>query len=146
MSDKIIGHAEDGHPVYDNTPTVVCLLARAGGKLVTVRRAHNPGIGLIGLPGGFQMRGETWQQCGVRELREETGYEMDPDRIHLWSLITDSDGHNLIIGFCTAEVSGVAKPDPAEVQEILYLEAAGRVSDWAFEEHHHAALSELEGE
>lgn len=59
--------------VYDNTSTTVFVLAgNAAGELLVIRRAKQPGYGLLGLPGGYQKRGETRQQAGVRELMEET--------------------------------------------------------------------------
>jgi hypothetical protein len=51
-----------GRRVYDNTPTTVFVLAHnAKRELLVIRRAKQPGYGLLGLPGGYQMRGETWQ-------------------------------------------------------------------------------------
>ena len=53
-----------GRRIYDNTPTTVFVLAtNAAGELLVIRRAKQPGYGLLGLPGGYQMRGETWQEA-----------------------------------------------------------------------------------
>lgn len=53
-------------------------------KLVIVRRSIEPGFGLLALPGGYIELGETWQQAAVRELREESHIEADPDDVQLF--------------------------------------------------------------
>lgn len=55
---------------------VVHALAVKDGKILLVKRAE--GIleaGKWGLPGGFLDRDETLEQCAIRELKEETGYD-----------------------------------------------------------------------
>lgn len=55
---------------------VTHILAVKDGKILLVKRAE--GIleaGKWGFPGGFLDQGETLEQCVVRELMEETGYE-----------------------------------------------------------------------
>lgn len=93
--DHPIAYRADGSPIYDNAETVVCVLASIDGKsnnLIYIRRKS----GLFGLPGGFQMR-ETWQQAGIRELYEETGFVLNPDEIsQMLDVQTDSYGHNMI--------------------------------------------------
>ncbi len=42
------------------------------GRLLLVRRAHEPGAGLWSIPGGRVEPGETAQQAIVREVEEET--------------------------------------------------------------------------
>ena len=79
----------DGRRIYDNAPTTVFILAcNAGGQILLIRRATEPGYGLLGLPGGYQMRGETWQEAGSRELFEETGCVIDPSQLELISIKT----------------------------------------------------------
>jgi 8-oxo-dGTP diphosphatase len=47
-------------------------------KVLIGRRKDN---GLFAQPGGWLEYGEEWSECGVRELREETGLELTVDRI-----------------------------------------------------------------
>ena len=49
-----------------------------GGKILVVRRARAPANGLITLPGGVVEVGETLEQAIAREVREETGLEIEP--------------------------------------------------------------------
>ena len=55
---------------------VVHALAIKDGKILLVKRAQRiiEG-GKWGLPGGFLDRDETLEECAIRELKEETGYE-----------------------------------------------------------------------
>ncbi len=85
--------------VYDNAPTVVVVLIPSSPTsfLGVVRRDN----GKTALPGGYQMRGETWQQAGVREVKEETGVDIDPSRLKVVEVITSPVGMNLL--FCQTD-------------------------------------------
>ncbi len=48
------------------------------GRLLLIRRAHEPGAGLWSLPGGRVEPGETDKMAVVRELKEETGLDVIP--------------------------------------------------------------------
>lgn len=142
--DTPIGRAPSGRLVYDNAPTVVCvtvsLLTRSP-ALIVVRRGRNPGAGLLGLPGGFQMHGENWQDAGAREFREETGYRLTSD-LELTSMETDDLGHNVLIADCNHTPALIPeKPDPAEVQEVIVLQSPREMADWAFPIHYYAVVN-----
>jgi 8-oxo-dGTP diphosphatase len=47
-------------------------------RLLIVRRAQPPAAGLYTLPGGVVELGETLGEAAVREVREETGLEIEP--------------------------------------------------------------------
>lgn len=63
---------------YDNPVPVVVVLVPVDDGLLVVRRGIEPGKGLLALPGGYLEAHETWQEGGAREVREETGVELDP--------------------------------------------------------------------
>jgi len=48
------------------------------GRLLVIKRGHEPGRGLWSLPGGRVEAGETDSEAVVRELREETGLDVLP--------------------------------------------------------------------
>lgn len=69
---------------YANTPTVVVVLVPLAGGLLMVRRAlAGEGRGKLALPGGYQMLGQTWQEAGAAEVREETGVVVDPEALRV---------------------------------------------------------------
>ncbi len=92
---------------YLNPLPVAVMLAPVGTGLLLVRRANAPQVGKLGLPGGFIELGETWQQAGAREVREETQGEIDPAQVTLFDVQSAPDGTVLIFG--------LAPPLPAAV-------------------------------
>lgn len=52
-----------------------------GGRLLLVKRGHEPEKGAWSLPGGRIEPGESDQQALAREVREETGLDVTPGRL-----------------------------------------------------------------
>ncbi len=110
---------------YDNTPTVVGVSVPIKGGLLAIRRAlPGPGEGMIALPGGYQMRGQTWQEAGAREVLEETGVIIAPEALKLVSIVTTADRRQNLL-FC--ESPEVSHDGPfihdAEVSDVMILRA-----------------------
>ena len=62
---------------YPDRPLVgVGVVVLRGDTVLLVRRGREPGRGRWALPGGAQRVGETVEQAGRRELREETGLQV----------------------------------------------------------------------
>ena len=74
-------HAPDGRP-----------------GVVVVRRAIEPCLGELCLPGGFIELGETWREAAVRELREETGLPAEPADVRLFDVYDVAAGMLLLCG------------------------------------------------
>lgn len=51
------------------------------GNLLLIRRGHEPGQGYWSLPGGRVEAGESDRDAVIRELREETGLSVHPERL-----------------------------------------------------------------
>lgn len=83
---------------YDNPATVVVTMVEVNQGLLMVRRGLKDGYGQLALPGGYQVKGETWQGAAVREVFEETGLELDRSLINLLTVKTVEQGINLF--FC----------------------------------------------
>ena len=61
------------YPFYFNPKcAVVGILADPQGRVLMLRRARDPGKGLLGLPGGFVDPGESLEEALAREFLEET--------------------------------------------------------------------------
>jgi 8-oxo-dGTP diphosphatase len=57
-------------------PCVGAVIKDDQGRLLLIKRGHEPGAGLWSLPGGRIEPGETDAEALVREMREETGLEV----------------------------------------------------------------------
>jgi len=65
--------------VYFFNPSVAAagIILRADGKGLFIRRAKEPGKGMLAMPGGFIDFDETAENALRREIREEVGVELD---------------------------------------------------------------------
>jgi ADP-ribose pyrophosphatase YjhB (NUDIX family) len=66
--------------------------------VVVVRRAIEPCVGELCLPGGFIELGETWREAAVRELWEETGLPASAADVRLFDVHDVDAGILLICG------------------------------------------------
>ncbi len=62
-------------------PCVGAVITDSHGRLLLIRRGHEPGAGLWSLPGGRIEPGETDAEALVREMLEETGLCVQPGRL-----------------------------------------------------------------
>ena len=107
-------------------PCVGAVVHDGQGRLLLVRRGHAPSAGLWSVPGGRVEAGESEVEAVVRELAEETGLQVRPDRV-LGRVRIDGDGVVFTVTdwACTAldpERQPVAGDDAAEV---AFVDAAG---------------------
>lgn len=106
----------------NSEPTACALVADAEGRLLLVRRAHDPYGGTWDLPGGFLEEAEHPLDALRRELLEETGLEVDPlDFVGAWidRYGDGPDAPTTLNLYWTARVTGgepVAGDDAAELR------------------------------
>ncbi len=91
--------------------TADCVVFDGGGRLLLIKRAHQPFKGKFALPGGFVEIGETVEAAALRELREETGVE--GEIIRLIGVYSDPNrdprAHTVSAAFLVRPTSGVAR-------------------------------------
>lgn len=83
---------------YKNPLPVAVLLLPVDDGVLVVRRAIEPRLGQLALPGGYIEVGESWQNAAARELREEAGILIDPAIIVEYRVRSAPDGTILIFG------------------------------------------------
>jgi len=82
------------------------------GKVLVVRRARKPALGIYTLPGGVVEAGETLTRALAREVCEETALAIEPVALagHREVIVKDADGrierHFVIMCFASRWVSG----------------------------------------
>ena len=112
---------------YPERPLVgVGALVVRGDEVLLVRRANEPGKGLWSIPGGLQDVGETLEEAARREIREETGIDVEiGDLIEVRDLIVrDRSGkvkfHYVLVDFLARPMGGEisASSDVLEVRWV----------------------------
>ena len=67
---------------YPSRPLVgVGVVVWRGGEVLLVKRGREPRLGQWALPGGAQELGETLFACAIREVLEETGVTIFPQKV-----------------------------------------------------------------
>ena len=104
-------------------------IVRRGDRILLTRRRHH-GAGTWAAPGGYLDRGETLEDCAIRETREETGLELAA--VSFLAVANDRfpDGkHNVTVWFVADAPEGeprVAAPD--ELDAVAWF-APGSLPD-----------------
>ena len=121
-------------------PAALAVVVDSSGRVLLIRRAHEPGLGKLGVPGGVIEPEETGEMAAARETREETGLELPPQAFHYLCTLNNRylfQGYRWpTLDLCyLARVQdfGPLQPDLAEVQETLLLPLAEvPMDDFAF--------------
>lgn len=99
----------------------------AAGRLLLIRRAHDPSAGLWSLPGGRVEPGETDQQAVAREILEETGLRVACGRLVGTAELPGLDGAVMAVRDYLAVVHGgelAAGDDAADVRWVTAADLA----------------------
>jgi ADP-ribose pyrophosphatase YjhB (NUDIX family) len=119
------------------------------GKLLLLRRAHEPWLDHWDIPGGFCEVDEHPSATAAREAREETGLEVEiTGFLGMWidrypdPAGTDVQAVTLNAYYHAAPVGGAGggEPDPAEAAEVAWFEPDALPAPIAFPGHALAVL------
>jgi 8-oxo-dGTP diphosphatase len=99
------------------------------GKVLLVRRARKPALGVYTLPGGVVEAGETLVEALHREVREETALDIEPIALAGYREVIGRDAdarverHFVILPFACRWLSGEARLNE-ELDDSRWLEPA----------------------
>ncbi|HWQ15026.1 MAG TPA: NUDIX domain-containing protein [Roseiflexaceae bacterium] len=95
-----------GFVVYTDPKVACAALVERGGRVLLVRRRHEPGRGLWCLPCGFADADEPPEEAARREAREETGLEVAVEQLlDAYHYTDDARGAGILLVYqarCTA--------------------------------------------
>lgn len=89
INNALSRHCSDcGFTYYQNPrASTAAFILNSKGELLIAKRAKEPAMGTLDLPGGFVDNAETAEQGMVREIKEETGLDIQPESIeYLFSI------------------------------------------------------------
>lgn len=86
-----------GAVAYDNPKIVVVGLLYDGDRILWMRRGTSPYAGRWTVPAGFAECGETMPETASREIREETGLDVDPRQWKLYGVLSLPDLNEVYI-------------------------------------------------
>ncbi len=111
-----------GNTTYLNPVPVAVVLVPVGEGLVVIRRNIEPRKGTLTLPGGYIDLGETWQEAGIREVREETGIDIGGE-LALYDVMNGFDGTLVVFGLAPIQPHGVLRPFSSKAtQEVVLID------------------------
>lgn len=106
---------------------VLGLMPDGSRRLLLIQRGNDPYKGMWAFPGGFMNMDETLEQCARRELKEETGLEVEGEFVEVKSFSTvdrDPRGRTITVAFLvTVPVTEVKGGDDAAKACWFPLEA-----------------------
>ena len=111
-------------PTMSPKPAVSALIVRDG-RILLIKRGHEPNKGLWSLPGGGIELGETAREAVAREVLEETSLVVEPGEVAGVYDVISRDGdavqvHYVVITFLAKVTSGELRPasDAADAQWV----------------------------
>jgi ADP-ribose pyrophosphatase YjhB (NUDIX family) len=127
---------------YDTPYIIAATLPVLDERVILVRRATDPGIGLWSYAGGYLEEGETFEDAALRETREETGLEVK--LTGLVGVYSRPGGRTVTIVFeaaavgnnwqCGPEVREISAFSADEIpwRELAFWTATYTLEDWVY--------------
>jgi len=95
---------------YDSPKIVVKCFVFHGRRLLWAQRGIEPNYGLWAIPGGFLESGESLVEGAIREVREEAGVYLDPERLQFYMTGSVTVVNQVHLAFRTVVHTDVCNP------------------------------------
>jgi len=110
--------------VAARVPCAGAVVRDGAGRLLLVRRGHEPGRGRWSLPGGRVEAGETVADAAVREVREETGLDVVPGALVGRVELPGPDGVTYAVDDIACTVRGGRLRPGGDAEDVRWVAAA----------------------
>ena len=114
--------------LYPKQPLVgVGAVAVCSGEILLEKRKNEPGKGKWSIPGGLVELGENTEQTVIREVKEETGLDVEkPEQIDVVDSITEDENgrikyHFVIIDYFVKLTGGTLKAS-SDAEELKWVQ------------------------
>lgn len=81
-------------------------------RVLLIEKQRGLGAGWYNGPGGMVEDDESPRECVVREVREEVGLRVDPEKVGELRFLLDGKGHTFCHVFRTDKFEGTVRPSP----------------------------------
>lgn len=110
-----------GHTCYPRVTPAAIVLVHDGPRVLLTRGKRMPkGVPWYALVAGFVETGETLEQCAAREVREETGVEVD--LIQYQGSQPWPFPHQIMVGFRARYAGGAVVIDESELEDARWFD------------------------
>jgi 8-oxo-dGTP diphosphatase len=107
-------------PCHDHPSVMLTCFVSCGDKLLWMQRGLNPRAGFWAIPGGFMEAGEGLAQGAARELREETGVCIPPERLQFYMTGTITFINQVYVAFRATVDAPTCSPGPEALAATFY--------------------------
>jgi 8-oxo-dGTP diphosphatase len=150
VESEVRGHrrltcSECSYIYYMPPAAVTCVIAERDGELLLVLRKYPPGKGKWCLPAGFIEAGEQPDASAAREVKEETGLDIDITGL-FDSWATDEDPRTPVVSIAfTARVVGGRLTPGDDAEEARFFSPRSLPDNIAFVDHRRVIREYLSG-
>jgi len=121
-----------GFVFFRDPKVAVGVLVEEGGRVLLVRRAVVPKAGWWALPAGYMEADEEPKEAARREVREETGLEIEVTGLMDVLPVATHNGRGVLIVYWARPVGGELRPGD-DASEVRWFTAEELPADLAFE-------------
>lgn len=115
-----------GFVLFLNIAAAAAVIMECRGRILFGLRGHEPGRGMLDLPGGFVGQGESGEEAARREVQEETGIVLQelqylfslPNRYHYRDMVYDT----LDLIFCCRFIEPPRMQAADDLEQLLWID------------------------